>query len=113
MPNVYVELLNRFCRFLPVPIYFRHKEEEKDAAPINNTQPAWKKKPSDLTAEDYQNFYKELYPYNEPPLFWIHLNADYPFNLTGILYFPKTNRATKYKRIRSNFTATRYLLLKK
>jgi molecular chaperone HtpG len=86
-------ILNRFCRFLPVPIYFRHKEEDKDAAPINNTQPAWKKKPADLTAEDYQSFYKELYPYNEPPLFWIHLNVDYPFNLTGILYFPKIKQS--------------------
>jgi molecular chaperone HtpG len=86
-------ILNRFCRFLPVPIYFKHKEEEKDASPINNTQPAWKKKPADLTAEDYQSFYKELYPYNEPPLFWIHLNVDYPFNLTGILYFPKIKQS--------------------
>lgn len=86
-------VLNRFCRFLPVPIYFRHKEEDKEAGPINNTQPAWKKKPSDLTAEDYQSFYKELYPYNEPPLFWIHLNVDYPFNLTGILYFPKIKQS--------------------
>ncbi|WP_207515553.1 molecular chaperone HtpG [Longitalea luteola] len=86
-------ILNRFCRFLPIPIYFRHKQEEKDAAPINNTQPAWKKKPSELTTEDYQNFYKELYPYNEPPLFWIHLNVDYPFNLTGILYFPKIKQS--------------------
>jgi molecular chaperone HtpG len=86
-------ILNKFCRFLPVPIYFRHKDEEKDAAPINNTQPAWKKKPSELTAEDYQSFYKELYPYNEPPLFWIHLNVDYPFNLTGILYFPKIKQS--------------------
>ncbi|HEX6431718.1 MAG TPA: molecular chaperone HtpG [Niastella sp.] len=86
-------ILNRFCRFLPVPIYFRHKEEDKDAAPINNSQPAWKKKPADLTAEDYQNFYKELYPYNEAPLFWIHLNVDYPFNLTGILYFPKIKQS--------------------
>ena len=86
-------ILNRFCRFLPIPIYFKHKEEEQDAAPINNTQPAWKKKPADLTAEDYQSFYKELYPYNEPPLFWIHLNVDYPFNLTGILYFPKIKQS--------------------
>lgn len=91
-------ILNRFCRFLPVPIYFRHKEEEKleeekETGPINNTQPAWKKKPSELTPEDYQSFYKELYPYNEPPLFWIHLNVDYPFNLTGILYFPKIKQS--------------------
>lgn len=75
-------ILERFCRFLPVPIWFEDKQ-------INNTQPAWTKKPSELTPEDYQKFYKELYPNNEPPLFWIHLNVDYPFNLTGILYFPK------------------------
>jgi molecular chaperone HtpG len=86
-------ILLRFCRFLPVPIYFRHKNEEADAGPINNTQPAWKKKPAELTPEDYQNFYKELYQYNEPPLFWIHLNVDYPFNLTGILYFPKIKQS--------------------
>ncbi|MFL5745259.1 MAG: molecular chaperone HtpG [Niastella sp.] len=86
-------ILLRFCRFLPIPIYFRHKNEEADAGPINNTQPAWKKKPAELTAEDYQNFYKELYQYNEPPLFWIHLNVDYPFNLTGILYFPKIKQS--------------------
>ncbi len=76
------DILKKFCRFLPVPIYFENEQ-------INNTTPAWTKKPSELTTEDYQNFYKELYPYNEAPLFWIHLNVDYPFNLTGILYFPK------------------------
>lgn len=75
-------ILRRFCRFLPVPIFF---EDEQ----INNTRPAWTRKPSELTTQDYQDFYKELYPFNEPPLFWIHLNVDYPFNLTGILYFPK------------------------
>lgn len=79
-------MLNKFCRFLPVPIYFEEKQ-------INNTTPAWTKKPSELTTEDYQNFYKELYPYNETPLFWIHLNVDYPFNLTGILYFPKIKQS--------------------
>ena len=57
------------------------------------TAPAWTKKPADLTDEDYVNFYKELYPYNEAPLFWIHLNVDYPFNLTGILYFPKIKQS--------------------
>ncbi|MEJ7671524.1 MAG: hypothetical protein WKF59_02095 [Chitinophagaceae bacterium] len=56
---------------------------------MNNPSPAWTRKPSELTTEDYENFYKELYPYGEKPLFWIHLNVDYPFNLTGILYFPK------------------------
>jgi len=75
-------ILEKFCRFLPVPVFFEEKQ-------INNTTPAWTKKPSELTNEDYQNFYKEIYPYNEAPLFWIHLNVDYPFNLTGILYFPK------------------------
>jgi molecular chaperone HtpG len=75
-------ILEKFCRFLPVPIFFEDKQ-------INNPTPAWTRKPSELTADDYQNFYKELYPFNEPPLFWIHLNVDYPFNLTGILFFPK------------------------
>ena len=75
-------ILEKYCRFLPVPVFFEDKQ-------INNTRPAWTRKPSELTAEDYQAFYKELYPFNEPPLFWIHLNVDYPFNLTGILYFPK------------------------
>ncbi|MBK8888409.1 MAG: hypothetical protein IPN46_18485 [Saprospiraceae bacterium] len=60
---------------------------------INNPHPIWKKKPSNLTDEDYKNFYQELHPYSSPPLFWIHLNIDYPFNLTGILYFPKMNNS--------------------
>ena len=79
-------ILKKFCSFLPVPIFFQDKQ-------INNTNPAWTKKPSELTDEDYKNFYKELYPYNEAPLFWIHLNVDYPFNLTGILYFPKIKQS--------------------
>ena len=79
-------ILEKFCKFLPVPVLFDGKQ-------INNPSPAWTKKPSDLTAEDYQNFYKELYPFGEPPLFWIHLNVDYPFNLTGILYFPKIKQS--------------------
>ena len=79
-------ILEKFCRFLPVPIFFRDKQ-------INNTTPAWTRKPSELTTEDYQNFYKELYPYNETPLFWIHLNVDYPFTLTGILFFPKIKQS--------------------
>lgn len=82
-------ILHKFCRFLPIPIYFSGKEVKEDDKPINNTQPLWTRKPSDLTSQDYQDFYKELYPFSEPPLFWIHLNVDYPFNLTGILYFPK------------------------
>lgn len=95
-------ILEKFCRFLPVPIYFidkgapatEDKEEKEEAAkPINNTTPAWTKKPSELTKEDYENFYKELYPFGETPLFWIHLNVDYPFNLTGILYFPKIKQS--------------------
>jgi molecular chaperone HtpG len=79
-------ILTRFCKFLPVAIYFEDQQ-------INNTNPIWTRKPSDLTTEDYQNFYKELYPYGETPLFWIHLNVDYPFNLTGVLYFPKIKQS--------------------
>lgn len=79
-------ILEKFCRFLPVPIFFKDKQ-------INNTTPAWTRKPSELTTEDYQNFYKELYPYNETPLFWIHLNVDYPFTLRGILFFPKIKQS--------------------
>ncbi|MGN6530725.1 MAG: molecular chaperone HtpG [Ginsengibacter sp.] len=79
-------MLEKFCRFLPVPIFFEEKQ-------INNPTPAWTKKPADLTDKDYQDFYKELYPFGEPPLFWIHLNVDYPFNLTGILYFPKVKKS--------------------
>ncbi|HWH63798.1 MAG TPA: molecular chaperone HtpG, partial [Ginsengibacter sp.] len=78
-------MLEKFCKFLPVPIKFEDKQ-------INNTNPAWTKKPADLTPQDYQDFYKELYPFSEAPLFWIHLNVDYPFNLTGILYFPKVKQ---------------------
>ena len=127
--------LEKFCKFLPVSIYFtdvnEKVEETKETisnsdenpplegreaaplegreavpsesneavpleareAPLNNTNPAWTKKPAELTKEDYENFYKELYPYNETPLFWIHLNVDYPFNLTGILYFPKIKQS--------------------
>lgn len=79
-------ILEKFCRFLPIPVFFEDKQ-------INNTRPAWTRKPSELTTQDYQDFYKELYPFNEPPLFWIHLNVDYPFNLTGILYFPKIKQS--------------------
>ena len=75
-------ILNKYCKFLPVEIEF-------DGKVINNTHPLWTKAPSELKDEDYKAFYKELYPYSEDPLFWIHLNVDYPFNLTGILYFPK------------------------
>ncbi len=79
-------MLEKFCKFLPVPIFFEDKQ-------INNPSPAWTKKPADLTTQDYQDFYKELYPFSEAPLFWIHLNVDYPFNLTGILYFPKVKKS--------------------
>jgi len=79
-------ILKKFCRFLPVPISFEGQQ-------VNNPNPAWAKKPSELTTQDYQDFYKELYPFSEPPLFWIHLNVDYPFNLTGILYFPKIKQS--------------------
>jgi molecular chaperone HtpG len=79
-------ILKKFCRFLPVPIRFEGQQ-------VNNPNPAWTKKPSELTSQDYQDFYKELYPYGEAPLFWIHLNVDYPFNLTGILYFPKIKQS--------------------
>ncbi|MDR0799480.1 MAG: molecular chaperone HtpG [Dysgonamonadaceae bacterium] len=90
-------LLKKYCRFLPVPIAFGKKTEWKDGKSveteedniINETNPLWTRKPSELTDEDYIKFYKELYPFGEDPLFWIHLNVDYPFNLTGILYFPK------------------------
>jgi len=75
-------LLNKYCKFLPVAIQFNEKQ-------VNNVNPAWTKKPADLTDEDYKTFYNELYPFGEEPLFHIHLNVDYPFNLTGILYFPR------------------------
>ena len=102
------EILNKYCKFLPVAIVFGEKEEnlkdkkgedikDKEGKPktkkvadvINNPTPIWTKSPSELKDEDYLAFYKELYPFSEDPLFWIHLNVDYPFNLTGILYFPK------------------------
>lgn len=98
-------ILDKYCKFLPVEIQFGQEEksepdgEDKDGKPkyktvkkdriINNTSPLWTKSPNDLKDEDYLAFYKELYPFSEDPLFWIHLNVDYPFTLTGILYFPK------------------------
>ena len=99
-PGRIKSILEKFCRFLPIPIYFKEEgkeagteEKEAEEKPINNTNPIWVRKPGELTAEDYQNFYKELYPYGETPLFWIHLNVDYPFNLTGVLYFPKIKQS--------------------
>ncbi len=90
-------LLKKYCRFLPVPVVSGKEQEWKDGKyvdtdkdkVINSTEPTWTKKPSELTDEDYRNFYHELYPGQEDPLFWIHLNVDYPFTLTGILFFPK------------------------
>lgn len=79
------ELLNKYCKFLPVAIEFDDKT-------INEIAPLWKKNPSELKDEDYTDFYGKLYPMSEPPLFWIHLNVDYPFNLTGVLYFPKIKK---------------------
>lgn len=100
--NKITELLKKYSRFLPVPIAFGKESEYKDGKMvetdkdkiINETSPIWNKKPSELKEEDYKNFYNELYPYSEEPLFNIHLNVDYPFTLTGVLYFPK---------IKSNF----------
>ncbi len=99
-------LLKKYCRFLPVPVISGKEMEWKDGKweatdrdlVINSTEPQWMKKPSELTDEDYLKFYRELYPGQDDPLFWIHLNVDYPFNLTGILYFPK---------IKSNFDINR------
>ena len=90
-------LLTKYCRFLPIPIAFGKKQEWKDGKYvdtdqdniINDTTPAWVRKPTDLKEEDYKKFYQDLYPMSDEPLFWIHLNVDYPFHLTGILYFPR------------------------
>ena len=101
------QLLNKYCKFLPVPVVFGKKQEWKDGAyvdteednQINDTHPAWTKKPSELTKEDYIAFYHQLYPQSmEEPLFWIHLNVDYPFHLTGILYFPKVKNQMELQR---------------
>ena len=91
------DLLNKYCKFMAVPISFGKKQEWKDGKMqdtdedniINNVEPLWTKTPSTLKDEDYKQFYKTLYPMQDEPLFWIHLNVDYPFNLTGILYFPR------------------------
>lgn len=101
-------ILDKYSKFLPIPIKFGQKEEQiedgkdKDGKPkyktkkvdniINDTDPIWTKSPSDLKDQDYLDFYKTLYPFSEDPLFWIHLNVDYPFNLTGVLYFPKLKK---------------------
>jgi molecular chaperone HtpG len=114
-------LLNKYARFLPIPIRFGTKTEttyeDSDVAVIegedkpeqvkvdtevdnivNNTDPLWKKNPADLTDDDYKDFYRELYPMGQPPMFWIHLNIDFPFNLTGILYFPKVSGGLELQR---------------
>ena len=90
-------LLGKYCKFMPVPVIFGKKTEWKDGKEVekdednvvNNIEPIWTKAPADLKEEDYKNFYKALYPFEEEPMFWIHLNVDYPFTLTGVLYFPK------------------------
>ena len=108
------EILNKYCKFLPVPIQFgtkteslpdgedkegksKYKSVEVDNI-VNTTNPLWTRTPSELTDEDYLSFYRELYPMSEDPLFWIHLNVDYPFNLTGILYFPKVKNDLELQR---------------
>jgi molecular chaperone HtpG len=99
-------LLNKYCKFLPIPIVFGKKKEWKEDKyveteednQINDTKPAWTRKPADLTEEDYMKFYKDLYPMSEDPLFHIHLNVDYPFNLTGILYFPKIKNSVEIQK---------------
>ena len=91
------ELLTKYCRFLPIPVAFGKKTEWKDGKQVdtdednvvNDTTPLWTRKPAELKEEDYKKFYRDLYPMADEPLFWIHLNVDYPFNLTGVLYFPK------------------------
>ncbi len=99
-------LLKKYCRFLPVPVISGKKQEWKDGKMtdtdednvVNSTEPLWTRKPADLTDEDYLKFYHELYPGQDDPMFWIHLNVDYPFSLTGILYFPK---------LKNNFEVTK------
>ncbi|MDN3668899.1 molecular chaperone HtpG [Echinicola jeungdonensis] len=108
------QILDKYCKFLPVPIKFETKTEsvedgkDDEGKPkyksvevdniINTTEPLWTKSPNELKDEDYLNFYKELYPMSEDPLFWIHLNVDYPFNLTGVLYFPKVKNEFELQR---------------
>ena len=117
------ELLSTYCRFLPVPIQFgtktetveegegEDKKETEIEVPhiINNTHPAWKKQPSELSEEDYKNFYRELHPFSAPPLFWIHLNIDYPFNLTGFCISQSWVMLWRCKRTRSNCIVIRFM----
>ncbi|MFT6865933.1 MAG: molecular chaperone HtpG [Cyclobacteriaceae bacterium] len=108
------QILDKYSKFLPIPIKFGQKDKsvkdgiddegktkyktEKEDNIVNNTTPIWTKSPTDLKDEDYISFYKELYPFSEDPLFWIHLNVDYPFNLTGILYFPKLKKDLEFQK---------------
>lgn len=100
------ELLNKYCKFMPVPVAFGKKTEWKDGKQvdtaedniINSVEPLWTKAPSTLKDEDYKSFYRTLYPMQDEPLFWIHLNVDYPFNLTGILYFPRIHSDLELQR---------------
>ena len=100
------QLLNKYCKFLPVPVAFGKKTEWKDGKQvdteedniINNVEPLWTKAPSSLKDEDYKSFYRTLYPMHDEPLFWIHLNVDYPFNLTGILYFPRIKNSLELQK---------------
>lgn len=94
------DLLDKYCKFLPIPIQFGTRKEEEAEVPniVNITHPAWKKSPSELKDEDYLQFYQDLYPFSAAPLFWIHLNIDYPFNLTGILYFPRLTQGLEMQR---------------
>ena len=100
------ELLNKYCKFMPVPLVFGKKSEWKDGKQvdtaednvINSIEPLWTKAPASLKDEDYKKFYSELYPMQDEPLFWIHLNVDYPFNLTGILYFPRIKNNIELQR---------------
>ena len=100
------ELLNKYCKFMAVPVVFGKKTEWKDGKTvdteednvINNVEPLWVKAPSGLKDEDYKSFYRTLFPMNDEPLFWIHLNVDYPFNLTGILYFPRVKNNIEFQR---------------
>ena len=112
--NKIKDILDKYCKFLPIPVQFGTKSEQEpdgedaegkpkfksieDDNIINNTSPIWTKSPSELKDEDYLAFYKELYPFTEDPLFWIHLNVDYPFNLTGVLYFPKVKNEFEIQR---------------
>ncbi len=100
------ELLNKYCKFLPIAVAFGKKKDWKDGKQvetdednvINDTTPLWTKKPADLKDEDYKEFYRKLYPMSDEPLFWIHLNVDYPFNLTGVLYFPKVKSSLELQK---------------